>query len=133
MYFLLNKYILPQVVFTLTQVFLLLITSTFTQLQIKSNLDTTAFSNEELSDIKRRCRTPTAFAGIKFQKIFTSDEMIGRICFGRPKKQTLDQRKLEKIPEYVYRFYPETSESLRQIWCQCVKTTDSYIRNMQRP
>jgi hypothetical protein len=40
-YFLL-KYVLPPVRFTLTQVVLLLITSTFTQVQIQSNLGTTA-------------------------------------------------------------------------------------------
>ena len=40
LYFLL-KYVLPPVLFTLTQVVLLLITSTFTQVQIQSNLGTT--------------------------------------------------------------------------------------------
>ena len=40
-YFLL-KYVLSPVLFTLTQVVLLLITSTFTQVQIQSNLGTTA-------------------------------------------------------------------------------------------
>ena len=43
MYFLL-KYVLPPVLFTLTQVVLLLITSTFTRVQIQSNLGTTACS-----------------------------------------------------------------------------------------
>ena len=41
LYFLL-KYVLPPVLFTLTQVVLLLITSTFTRVQIQSNLGTTA-------------------------------------------------------------------------------------------
>jgi hypothetical protein len=40
LYFLL-KYVLPPVLFTLTQVVLLLITSTFTRVQIQSNLGTT--------------------------------------------------------------------------------------------
>jgi hypothetical protein len=40
LYFLL-KYVLPPVLFTLTQVVLLLITSTFTRVQIQSNLSTT--------------------------------------------------------------------------------------------
>jgi hypothetical protein len=40
LYFLL-KYILPPVLFTLTQVVLLLITSTFARVQIQSNLGTT--------------------------------------------------------------------------------------------
>jgi hypothetical protein len=40
LYFLL-KYVLPPVLFTLTQVDLLLITSTFTRVQIQSNLGTT--------------------------------------------------------------------------------------------
>ena len=42
MYFLL-KYVLLPVLFTLTQVILLLITSTFTRVQIQSNLGTTAY------------------------------------------------------------------------------------------
>ena len=37
-------YVLPPVLFTLSQVVLLLITSTFTQVQIQSNLGTTAFT-----------------------------------------------------------------------------------------
>ena len=41
LYFLL-KYVLPPVLFTLTQVVLLLITSTFTRVQIQSNVGTTA-------------------------------------------------------------------------------------------
>jgi hypothetical protein len=41
LYFLL-KYVLPPVLFTLTQVVLLLITSTFTRVQIQSNLGTNA-------------------------------------------------------------------------------------------
>jgi hypothetical protein len=40
LYFLL-KYVLPPVLFTLTQVVLLLITSTFTRVRIQSNLGTT--------------------------------------------------------------------------------------------
>jgi hypothetical protein len=40
LYFLL-KYVLPPVLFTLTQVVLLSITSTFTRVQIQSNLGTT--------------------------------------------------------------------------------------------
>ena len=38
------KYVLPQVLFTLPQVVLLLITSTFTQVQIQSNLGTTVLN-----------------------------------------------------------------------------------------
>jgi hypothetical protein len=41
LYFLLIKYVLPPVLFTLTQVVLLSITSTFTRVQIQSNLGTT--------------------------------------------------------------------------------------------
>ena len=37
---------MPQVLFTLTQVVLLLITSTFTQVQIQSNLGTTGCTTE---------------------------------------------------------------------------------------
>jgi hypothetical protein len=44
LYFLL-KYVLLPVLFTLTQVVLLLITSTFTRVQIQSNLGTTAYIN----------------------------------------------------------------------------------------
>jgi hypothetical protein len=42
LYFLL-KYVLPPVLFTLTQVVLLLIASTFTRVQIQSNLGTTEY------------------------------------------------------------------------------------------
>jgi hypothetical protein len=38
-----GKYVLPPVLFTLTQVVLLLIASTFTRVQIQSNLDTTEY------------------------------------------------------------------------------------------
>ena len=39
------KYVLPPVLFTLTQVLLLLITFTFTRVQIRSNLVTTALAS----------------------------------------------------------------------------------------
>jgi hypothetical protein len=54
LYFLL-KYVLPPVLFTLTQVVLLLITSTFTRVQIQSNLGTTG-------DIQGACEA-TSFPG----------------------------------------------------------------------
>jgi hypothetical protein len=38
-----TKYVLPPVLFTLTQVVLLLIASTFTRVQIQSNLGTTEY------------------------------------------------------------------------------------------
>ena len=47
LYFLL-KYVLPPVLFTLTQVVLLLITPTFTRVRIRSNLGTTAWPQRPL-------------------------------------------------------------------------------------
>ena len=52
LYFLL-KYVLPPVLFTLTQVVLLLITSTFTRVQIQSNLGTTVYML--LFQVRYRC------------------------------------------------------------------------------
>ena len=49
LYFLL-KYVLPPVLFTLTQVVLFSITSTFTRVQIQSNLGTTAIWSGLYSD-----------------------------------------------------------------------------------
>ena len=66
MYFLL-KYVLPPVRFTPTQVVLLLITSTFTRVQIQSNLGTTAceLKQDEFFDIVKLFVNSSVVSGTK--------------------------------------------------------------------
>ena len=70
---------------------------------------------DELAAIKLKSSGPTAFAGALFKMLFTLDEMKGRNCRGLAKKQKLDEGKLNKIQEYVYKYYPDTPEQLCRI------------------
>ena len=88
-------------------------------------------SNDELAAIKLKSSGPTAFAGILFRTLFTLDEMKGRNCRGLAKKGKLNEEKVNKIQEYVYKYYPDTPEQLSRTWARCTQTIDSYIRNKQ--
>ena len=87
-------------------------------------------SNDELAAIKLKSSGPTAFAGALFRMLFTLDKMRGRNCGGLAKKAKLDEGKLKKIQEYVYKCYPDTpDDQLSRTWACCTQTIDSYIRN----
>ena len=58
--------------------------------------------------------------------------MKGRNCRGVLKKEKLDEKILDIIQEHVYKCYPDTPENIRNIWGQCTKTIDWYIRNKHR-
>ena len=73
-------------------------------------------SNDELAAIKLKSSGPTAFAGVLFRTLFTLDEMRGRNCHGLAKKGKHGEGKLNKIQEYVYRYYPDTPEQLSGMW-----------------
>ncbi|CAB3994821.1 Hypothetical predicted protein [Paramuricea clavata] len=88
-------------------------------------------SNDELAAIKLKSSGPTAFAGVLFRNLFTLGEMKGRNCRGLAKKGKLNEEKLNKIQEYVYKYYPDTPEQLSLTWAHCTQTIDSYIRNEQ--
>ena len=86
-------------------------------------------SNDELAAIKLKSSGPTAFAGALFRMLFTLDEMKGQNCRGLAKKAKLDEGKLKKIQEYVYKYYPDTPDQLSRTWARCTQTIDSYIRS----
>jgi hypothetical protein len=85
-----------------------------------------------LAAIKLKSSGPTAFAGVLFRTLFTLDEMRGRNCHGLAKKGKLNERKLNKIQEYVYKYYPDMPEQLSRMWAHRTQTSDSHIRNKQR-
>jgi hypothetical protein len=95
------------------------------------SLSSDLVDKDELAAIKLKSSGPTAFAGALFRMLFTFDEMKGRNCRGLAKKGKLDEGKLNKIQEYVYKYYPETPEQLCRTWARCTQTIDSYIRNRQ--
>ena len=59
-----------------------------------------------------RTRDSWCFAGALFIMLFTNDEMNAQNCCGLVKKGKLNDGKLNKIQEYVYKYYLDTPEQL---------------------
>ena len=82
MYFLL-KYVLPPVLFTLTQVVLLLITSTFTRVQIQSNLGTTGLNlRRKLTIVGLSLGVATSSLNVSSERSLSSGLAVGNSCSG---------------------------------------------------
>ena len=87
-------------------------------------------SSETLLLIRAQASSSKNFAVKLLRNMFKTNELRGRNICGVRGKEPVDPVRVAKIKQYIQRFYPGSPYEQENIWRDCRKAMDSFLRKL---